>query len=200
MPLTRRQLRRLQLSPDTIDAVLRLHEESVNTLVHERDAWQKAAGSAEQLKAQHDAMQQELQQLRTDREEAERMRADYAAYRTQVEGAARSRALQEAAVQALRCRGANERAIPLLLQAVDLSTAVLREDGGMPALEDEAALLDGVQATYADFFAEPRQLGLPVLEPPCQPAPLLSTGDVRGMSTEEINSNWSAVKAALANP
>lgn len=125
MALTRRQLRRLELPPDKIDAVLRLHADSVNTLRQERDAWRNAAGEADQLRHEVITLRTQVDSLRGSDEAARSLQAQLDAEHAERAAADRARTLHTAASNALRRRGANERAIPLLMQSLALHDAAL---------------------------------------------------------------------------
>ena len=131
--------------------------------------------------------------LDTQRTETARIRSEFDAFRqtTQAERTARQR--QDVIRAALRRAGANEQAVDLLALAVSTTA----EDWDGDALRDEAAALAPVRGQYAAFFATPAPLPTDPISPPLSGAGL-TLADVRAMSADEINDNWSLIRAALA--
>ena len=122
------------------------------------------------------------------------LRAEFDAYRRDMENQRTREARQAVIRQALQAAGANEAAVPLLALAV--STA--EEDWEGSALRDAAAVLAPVREQYAGFFAEEKSLPTDPVAPPLS-GTTLTLEDVRAMSAGEINENWSAICAALMN-
>lgn len=126
--------------------------------------------------------------------EARRIQGELDAFRQQVEGE-RTGMLREQALQAaLRRAGANEHAVPLLARTLETQEG----DWDGANLRDEAAFLSPVRAQYAAFFSQPQPIPTDRISPPLDGG-MLSLEDVRRMSAEEINRNWSQVCSAL-NP
>lgn len=127
------------------------------------------------------------------REAAERIRSEFDAYRQAAEAEHTNQQRQSVIREALVRAGANAQAIDLLAMAV--TTAEDDWEGG--ALRDEAAALAPVRERYAAFFAAPVPLPTETVAPPLE-GTTLTLADVRGMSADEINENWSLICAALA--
>lgn len=127
------------------------------------------------------------------RTEVARIRSEFDAYRQHAESERIARQRQDAIRAALTRAGANEQAVDLLTLAVSTS----EEDWDGASLRDEAAALAPVREQYAAFFAQPAPLPTDSIAPPLSGANL-TLADVRGMSAEEINDNWSLICAALA--
>lgn len=128
------------------------------------------------------------------RSEAERLRTELDAYRLQVQTDRLHAAREQTLCALLRRAGANEQAIPLLSRA--FTTAESDWEG--EHLLDENAVLAPVQAQYAAFFTRQQPLPTDRITPPLDSS-ILSFEDVKRMSAEEINRNWSQVCSAL-NP
>lgn len=193
MTMTRKQLKELGLPQETVERLIAMHADTVEGLKQERDAWQQAAGETEHLRQERDALQERVTAL----EDAERRCAEvqqaFDDYRTALEKQEKETACRQAVRQALLDRGANEAAVPLLMQAVPLDEARV-EDG---TLQDVDALLEGVCRDYGAFFAQPTYLGTERLAPPLESGTAITRETIQAMDTDEINRNWSAVKEAL---
>lgn len=192
MSLTRKQLRELALSDETIDQIIRAHMDTVDALRQERD---QAAERAAALTHERDALQGRVDALAPLEEQLRQARSDFDRYKADAEAEAVSRRRQGWIRDALLRAGANEKALPLLSGAVD-ETAVPPEEDAQ-ALD---ALIAPVKERYADFFAQPVYLALPGLQPPQSTRGALTRHDISRMSAEEINDNWQAVRDALAAP
>lgn len=124
--------------------------------------------------------------------EAQRIQGELDAFRRQVESE-RTGMLREQALQAaLRRAGANEHAVPLLARTLETR----EDDWDGDRLRDEGAFLSPVRAQYAAFFSQPQPIPTDRIAPPLDGG-MLSLEDVRRMSAEEINRNWSQVCSAL---
>lgn len=189
MSLTRKLLKELELNEEAIERIIAAHADTVDALRTERDAALAAVSAREDAAAERDALRQAAA---NHLQEAERLRNEYDDYRRQVEGE-RTAARREAVLRsALSRAGANEQAIPLLAKAV----VTAEEDWENDALRDEAAALAAVRETYAAFFAQPQPLPTDSFSPPLEGG-RLTCEEIRRMSAEEINRNWTQVQDAL---
>ena len=172
MSLTRKLLKELELNDAAIERIIAAHVETVDALRQERDAAQ----------AQRDAQQGETAALQ----------AEYTAYRGQVEEAQRLSARREALAQALTAQGANPNALPLLLDAI-----ALPEEAWQDNKLADAAALQPWRAKYGALFTVKKPVPVTKVRPPLQGGGLLTHADVKRMSANDINRNWSAVRSAL---
>ena len=173
MSLTRRLLKELELDDNTIERIITAHVSTVDALRQERDA--ALAQSEEQLS------------------QAASAREELAAYRTQVEQAQHAAARRSALSEALLARGANAAALPLLLDAIHLPEEAWHAD----ALADADAALHPYRTQYAGLFAARQPLPITRISPPLNSGGTLTPADVKRMSANDINRNWSAVQKAL---
>ena len=95
---------------------------------------------------------------------------------------------------ALQSAGANPHALDLLLLAIHPDESAFDGD----KITDPDALLSPVKAQYGAFFAQPTRLPTDFVSPPVTAAPPLTKEDVRRMSQEDINRNWSSVCSVLS--
>lgn len=193
MSLNRKVLRELKLEDDVIEQVLSLHHEAVDALRTELDEAVAAAAGREEAVAQAEALRSESA---AHQEEAARLQTELDAFRRQVHEERTAAGRQSALEEALRQAGANEYAVPLLAQAIQTS----EEDWDGASLTDAAHTLAPVTEQYAAFFSEPVPLPTQRVTPPLSSAALLTHQDLRAMTAEEINQNWSQVRQALQLP
>lgn len=152
----------------------------------DREQLDQAAQAREALAAEVSGLSGERDAL-NDRV-AELTRAQEAA-----EQAARVRQSRETVTEALRRRGANEQALPLMLAALNTEALTACET-------QEAAdqLAEQSAAAYPGLFAQPVRIPLdPIAPPVAQLKRVITAREIGAMTTDEINMNWSAVKSAL---
>lgn len=178
MPLTQAMLEAWQIEPSSAERILQAHTEALQQLTQERDEL------AQQLLTMQDAITQRNQAL----QDADTSRAALERLQAQQQRQARQQSMREA----LLSSGANPQAVDLLLLAMTPDGAVLHGDSMTP--ED---MLCAVRAQYPAFFSEPIYLPTDPVSPPISAAAPLTREDLRRMSQEEINRNWSAVRSAL---
>lgn len=115
-------------------------------------------------------------------------------YRQQVETEKHQQARHANLRAALQSAGANPHALDLLLLALHPDESAFDGD----EITDPDALLTPLKAQYGAFFAQPTRLPTDVVSPPVTAAPPLTKEDVRRMSQEDINRNWSSVCSVLS--
>ena len=190
MSLTRSLLKELQISPDAAERIIAAHAESIDALRQERDAARGEAAQLESIRAALAEMTQardEACQARDSaREELSALGGQFDSYRQQVETEKHQQARHANLRAALQSAGANPHALDLLLLALH------------PEITDPDALLTPLKAQYGAFFAQPTRLPTDVVSPPVTAAPPLTKEDVRRMSQEDINRNWSSVCSVLS--
>ena len=124
--------------------------------------------------------------------EARRIQGELDAFRQQVESERTGHLRQQTLEDALRRAGANEHAAPLLARTLEIHEG----DWDGAQLRDEEAFLSPVRAQYAPFFSQPQPIPTDRISPPLDGG-IITLEDVRRMSAEEINRNWSQVCSAL---
>lgn len=162
-------------------------------------AFRRAADAADAVGRERDELKTQLMELQGCKAQAEALQQQLTAYRSQVEDEARRVQVEQALRSALLAGGANVKALPLLMKAVDAAELALEQaEGEQPRLQQEQAVVAELQSQYADFFAQPQVLATPALAPPVGLPGALTAQELRDMAPEAINANWSTVKAALA--
>lgn len=194
MALTRKQLREMGLEDDIIESIIRAHGETVDALKQERDAARQTALKQESAARERDALAEEIARLNAEKQEPERIQAEFDAYRQTVESEKTHAQARQALRKALLDAGANDKAVDLLILGVPQDSLVLQEG----SLQNAEELVSSLRGTYDAFFARPVRAGTPVLNPPASQQPRLDREAISRMSPEEINRNWSAVSSALS--
>ena len=198
MSLTRSLLKELQISPDAAERIIAAHAESIDALRQERDAARGEAAQLESIRAALAEMTQardEACQARDSaREDLSALGGQFDSYRQQVETEKHQQARHANLRAALQSAGANPHALDLLLLALHPDESAFDGD----EITDPDALLTPLKAQYGAFFAQPTRLPTDVVSPPVTAAPPLTKEDVRRMSQEDINRNWSSVCSVLS--
>ena len=128
------------------------------------------------------------------REELSALGGQFDSYRQQMETEKHQQARHANLRAALQNAGANPHALDLLLLALHPDESAFDGD----EITDPDALLTPLKAQYGAFFAQPTRLPTDVVSPPVTTAPPLTKEDVRRMSQEDINRNWSSVCSVLS--
>jgi len=178
MSLTRKLLKDLQLTDETIETIIAAHVETVDALKAERDA---VSAELETLRAAADTSAAQVQQ-------------EFDAYRAQVESDQHKQQALKLVRLAMIQAGCNEKAVDLLIQAIDPAT--LQVENGV--LTNQDAVIAELRGKYAAFFAQPIRVAVPTIQPPIPTGSALTREDLSHMSADEINRNWNAVKGVLA--
>ena len=189
MSLTRKLLKELELNETAIERIIAAHVDTVDVLKQERDSALTRASQAEAAVQEQDELRTLAQ---TRQQEADTAREELTAYRAQVEAERHTAARRAALADALEKQGANQQAIPLLLDAISLP-----EDAWAGSeLCDETALQPW-RAKYAALFAAKTPMPVTRVAPPISAGGLLTHADLKRMSAAEINRHWNAVRTAL---
>lgn len=191
MALTRKMLKALGLSEETIETIIEGHVESVNTLVKERDDFKAKAEALDSVTKERDTYKAQAEKAG----DASKVQADFDAYKAGVErektNAQKSAALAAAFEQAGVKREAFRKA---MLKGWDMDAVELDENG---AIKDMDGLNATVKKDYADFIATTEDNPVPPNNPPAGGGQKFTVADIKKMSPEEINKNWEAISKAL---
>lgn len=185
MALTRKFLESLGLNKEAVEAVIQAHTDVTDALKDERDGYRSKAESVTALEQERDELKARLARAG----DAAEVRAEFDAYRARVE----ADRLRESKLTALRgaLREAGVRRddfTELLLKAVDLDAV---------DIGDPAAAIEPLRQAYGACFATTFSQGTPTVDPPSASPRRLSREAIQGMSVEDINRQWEAVKIAL---
>lgn len=196
MALTRKFLKALGIDEDKIDEIISAHGETVNALKDEIEQAKQASGGLDEVTKERDRYKQDYEALQKTSGDAAKVQAEFDAYKAEVAGE-KLKASKDAALDAVLKKAGVER---------ESFRAQLRKGWNMDALElddkgavkDEEAMIGRIKADYADFIGHVSTNGTPPLTPPSSGGNKSYTREqLKGLSAEEINQNWSAVQAAL---
>ena len=195
MALTRKFLKALGIEDDKIDEIVAAHGETVTALKAEIDEAKQGASGLDAITKERDRYKADLEALQKTSGDAAKVQAEYDAYKAKVEkdktavkkGAALDAVLKKAGVERESFRAQ-------LKKGWDMDALDLDESG---AAKDEAALLSRIKADYPDFIGAVNTEGTKPLTPPPGGVKTYTREQLKGLSAEEINANWSAVQAAL---
>lgn len=190
MALTRKFLKSMGLEDEKVESIIEAHTETVDALKKERDDAITRAESITELEKERDSLREQIDKAG----DAAKVKAEFDAYKAQVESdrladqkaAAVRKALKEAGVQ-------REGFEKLLLQGVDLDKVELDGD----SVKDADALIAPLKESYAECFATTETKGVPPVNPPASGQQKLTREQVDAMSEAEIIKNWPAVQAAI---
>jgi hypothetical protein len=166
--LTRKYLKSLkieegQLSDEQIDDVIARHTETTDALKDERDTFKADAEALPKVTKERDKLQKDLEDLKAKAPDAAKVRAEFDEYKLQVETEKANEKKLASVCAALKAAGANETAIELLAQKVDLATVELDENG---EVKNADAVVDPIKAKYAGLFGKLTEDGVPPVNPP----------------------------------
>lgn len=160
MALTRKMLKALGLSEETIETIVEAHVETVNVLTKDRDDYKAKAETLDAVTKERDTYKAQAEKSG----DAAKVQADFDAYRQKVEGektlTAKRAALLAAAEQAGVSREQFRNAIA---KAWDMDKLELDENG---AAKDMEGLKAAIQKDYADFIGKPGTDPVPPANPP----------------------------------
>jgi hypothetical protein len=194
MALTRKLLKSLSLEESVIETIIDAHTETVDALKQQRDAAQAEADKVTAITRERDEALEKLSKAG----DAAKVQADFDAYKQQVEGE-KLNAATDAALYDLAKKAGIQRESFLKLAVKNFNRdAIKRGDGNSISNGDE--LVEAFKAEFPDFLAtEPSPTPIPPNNPPPGPVKTYTKEQIKGMSAEEINKNWDAVKNALAS-
>lgn len=163
MALTRKFLKALGIEEDKVEEIIAAHGETVTAL---KDQIEEAGKGAETLTAvtkERDRLQADIAKMQEASGDAEKVRAEFDAYRQKVEAERATAGKAALLTDALRAAGVQrESALKLLLRAADMDALTIA-DGKLTNADVAVAALRG---EYGDLFGEEREQGVPRTQPP----------------------------------
>ena len=184
MALTRKMLKALGLSEETIETIIEAHGDTVTALTKERDGYKAQAEAADGIAKERDTLKEQLSKAG----DAAKVQAEFDTYKAGVEkkekNAQKSKALDKAFEDAGVKRDTFRRS---MLKAWDMDSVELDDTG---AIKDMDGLTAAVKKDYADFIATGEDKPLPPNNPPAGGGQKYTAADIEKMSTDEINKLW----------
>lgn len=164
-----------------------LPEERVAEIMAEAEAQAREAAA---IREERDALAARLEEaVAAGQAETAAVQGAYDAYKAEVELGQKRAALRGLLAEA----GANPAVVELLVGQANLAEEEW-QDGRLARGEE---LVEALRAQWGPLFAVRESVPVGAIAPPKGDETVLSRQAVEGMSLEEINRNWSAVKAAL---
>lgn len=145
-------------------------------------------------------LREQLATLETDKSnataEAERVKGEFDAFRTQVETERTNAVKRDAVRTALRNGGVTRSDFQdLILNSMSLDEVNVGESG----IEDADSFINNMKAKYPSCFGTVTEGGTPTVEPiGGNPSKPLTIAQIKAMTPDEINKNWDAVQKAMA--
>ena len=194
MALTRKLLKSLSLEESVIETIIDAHTETVDALKQQRDTAQAEADKVAAITKERDEALDKLSKAG----DAAKVQADFDAYKQQVEGE-KLNAATDATLYDLAKKAGIQRESFLKLAVKNFNRDTIKR-GENNAITNAEELVEAIKAEFPDFLAtEPSPTPIPPNNPPPGPAKPYTREQIKGMSADEINKNWDAVKNALAS-
>lgn len=159
MALTRKMLKALGLSEETIETIVDAHVETVTALTRERDELKTQAEAAQAIAKERDDLRAQADKAG----DAAKVQAEFDAYRQQVEGEKTTATKTAAVRKALKAAGvARDEFAELLLGKVDMTSVELDGD----SVRDPDSLVNPLRSSYAGCFGTVEDKGTDKTDPP----------------------------------
>lgn len=194
MALTRKLLKGMGLTEEQVDTIIEAHTDTVDGL---KADVAKYKADAEKLPS----VQQELDDLREKgdggyKAKYEDEHSAYESYKADI-AAREAKAAKENAVRAYfeskNITGVN---LDIAMRGCGEEMAALELEGGK--IKDTASLDALIDGAYKGLVSTVSTQGATPANPPAQThGKHYTAADIKGMSAEEINANWDAIKASI---
>lgn len=184
MAITRKLLRNLNLTDEVAESIIEAHAETVDALKTRIAELEQQASGYTDLVAERDQLQQRVTDLEGRSTDADQVRAEFDAYKAEVE-AARTRESKRTALDALlRDKVGIQRpqARELILRATNLDDIALDEAGN---IADADAVVQAHKEKYSDFVANTRQVGTSTMTPPPSSGGTMTKAEIAAMTDRQ---------------
>lgn len=184
MAITRKLLRSLNLTDEVAESIIEAHAETVDALKTRIAELEQQASGYTDLVAERDQLQQRVTDLEGRSTDADQVRAEFDAYKAEVE-AARTRESKRTALDALlRDKVGIQRpqARELILRATNLDDIALDEAGN---IADADAVVQAHKEKYSDFVANTRQVGTSTMTPPPSSGGTMTKAEIAAMTDRQ---------------
>lgn len=184
MAITRKLLRSLNLTDEVAESIIEAHAETVDALKTRIAELEQQASGYTDLVAERDQLQQRVTDLEGRSTDADQVRAEFDAYKAEVE-AARTRDSKRTALDALlRDKVGIQRpqARELILRATNLDDIALDEAGN---IADADAVVQAHKEQYSDFVTSTRQVGTSTMTPPPSSGGAMTKAEIAAMTDRQ---------------
>lgn len=184
MAITRKLLRSLNLTDEVAESIIEAHAETVEALKTRIAELEQQTSGYTDLAAERDQLQQRVTDLEGRSTDADQVRAEFDAYKAEVE-AARTRESKRTALDALlRDKVGIQRpqARELILRATNLDDIALDEAGN---IADADAVVQAHKEKYSDFVTSTRQVGTSTMTPPPSSGGTMTKAEIAAMTDRQ---------------
>ena len=196
MSITRKALVAMGIENEKAEQLLDMHLETVNGL-------KEVITSLKTENERIPTLSDELKQLKALKEQSEDYKAKYESEKSEFENFKKKLEIErtdEAKTKAYRDllekNNIRKDKMDLIMRKVKLSDLNLQEDN---TLENSEELNKSILKDWSDFVEHTAVKGTNAANPPISTVRSFTREDIRGMSAEEINKNWEAIKVSLKN-
>ena len=191
MALTRKMLKALGLSEETIETIVEAHVETVSAISRERDDYKAKADTVETVTKERDSYKEKAEKAG----DATKVQAEFDAYKAGVEKRELNARKTTALDAAFKAAGvARDVFRAKMLKTWDMDTVELDEGG---KIKDMDGVNAAIQKDWSDFIATNEDKPLPSNNPPSSGGQKFTAADIKKMSADEINKNWESISKAL---
>lgn len=196
MSITRKALVAMGIENEKAEQLLDMHLETVNGL-------KEVITSLKTENERIPTLSDELKQLKALKEQSEDYKAKYESEKSEFENFKKKleiertdEAKKKAYIDLLEKNNIRKDKMDLIMRTVKLSDLNLQEDN---TLENSEELNKSILKDWSDFVEHTAVKGTNAANPPISTVRSFTREDIRGMSAEEINKNWEAIKVSLKN-
>ena len=196
MSITRKALVAMGIENEKAEQLLDMHLETVNGL---KEVFTSLKTENERIPTLSD----ELKQLKALKEQSDDYKAKYESEKSEFENFKKKleiektdEAKKKAYRDLLEKNNIRKDKMDLIMRTVRLSDLNLQEDN---TLENSEELNKSILKDWSDFVEHTAVKGTNAANPPISTVRSFTREDIRGMSAEEINKNWEAIKVSLKN-
>ena len=196
MSITRKALVAMGIENEKAEQLLDMHLETVNGL-------KEVITSLNTENERIPTLSDELKQLKALKEQSDDYKAKYESEKSEFENFKKKleiektdEAKKKAYRDLLEKNNIRKDKMDLIMRTVKLSDLNLQEDN---TLENSEELNKSILKDWSDFVEHTAVKGTNAANPPISTVRSFTREDIRGMSAEEINKNWEAIKVSLKN-
>ena len=190
MSITRKALVAMGIENEKAEQLLDMHLETVNGL-------KEVITSLKTENERIPTLSDELKQLKALKEQSDDYKVKYESEKSEFENIEKTdEAKKKAYRDLLEKNNIRKDKIDLIMRTVKISDLNLQEDN---TLENSEELNKSILKDWSDFVEHTAVKGTNAANPPVSSVRSFTREDIRGMSAEEINKNWEAIKVSLKN-
>ena len=196
MSITRKALVAMGIENEKAEQLLDMHLETVNGL-------KEVITSLKTENERIPTLSDELKQLKALKEQSDDYKVKYESEKSEFENFKKKleiektdEAKKKAYRDLLEKNNIRKDKIDLIMRTVKLSDLNLQEDN---TLENSEELNKSILKDWSDFVEHNAVKGTTAANPRISTVRSFTREDIRGMSAEEINKNWEAIKVSLKN-